>query len=223
MDCTKSIASIFKVAFHLRNPNPNATPTQIKWKKPNSYESKRIKKVIRMHVYYTLSKSVPKTWNITANSQNARKKSMTKKNEREKFESTKRQRQQDPKINGFYLRWSRAENNLHRFVHRYSGSVAFRLCAIAATLPLDYRFDRWAGVKHRTREREREKELALICILISVYSFRARIRLQLKNALALRPFEINWQYENVWHARGEKNKWIATDGETKWLARVSAS
>lgn len=36
-----------------------------------------------------------------------------------------------PKINGFYLRWSRAENNLHRFVHRYSVNVrALRLCAI---------------------------------------------------------------------------------------------
>lgn len=39
-----------------------------------------------------------------------------------------------PKINEYYLHWSRAENNLHRFVHRYSASVLYtqniRLCAI---------------------------------------------------------------------------------------------
>lgn len=57
---------------------------------------------------------------------------------------SKRQRQQDSKINGFYLLSSRAENNLHRFVHRYSANVTFRFCATvaAAVVPLFCQLDR---------------------------------------------------------------------------------
>lgn len=79
-----------------------------------------------------------------------------------------------PKINGFYLRWSRAENNLHRFVHRYSVNVrALRLCAICwvcvcvycccrVLIPLDFApiFGRW--------------ELALLHIDFSTHRFRQR-------------------------------------------------